>query len=225
MAEPIIELEGATRHYGDRVALDRLDLSVEQGSRLAVLGANGAGKTTLLKLLCGLIRPHSGTARVLGRQLPGESCAIRGKVGLLAHDAMLYRSLTVRENLAHQARLLRVGSGRVDELIETVGLAERADEPLRNLSRGTVQRAAAARAVLADPGLILLDEPYANLDPGGRSAVEPLLLEGRTAVISGHDPATLLESADQAIGLRAGRLVFSKAADSVTPAEIEDLYR
>lgn len=225
MAGNAIELSRVSRSYGERTALDRLDLEVPTGTKLAVLGANGAGKTTLLRLLCGLLRPHEGEAKVLGKLLPREAWAIRGRVGMLAHEPMLYRALTVRENLAHQARLLGVHAARIPELIDRVGITSRADEPIRNLSRGTIQRAAAARAVLADPALLLLDEPYANLDPGGAATISPLLEEGRTVVISGHEPRMLLERSDIALGLRDGRSVFIKPSGDVTDDEIAGLYR
>ena len=146
------------------------------------------------------------------------------EVGLLAHDPMLYRSLSVRENLAHQSRLLGVDRARSEELIEAVGLAERADEPLRGLSRGMVQRASAARSLLADPPLMLLDEPYANLDPGGREQLEPLLESNRTVVITGHDPLDLLARSDLALGLRAGRQDFLLSADEVDDQRLAALY-
>ena len=224
MVVAVIELEGAVRRYGDRHALDGIDLALEEGATLAVLGANGAGKTTLLRMLCGLIRPHEGRVEVLGHRLPRESWAIRGKVGLLAHEPMLYRALSVRENLHHQARLLGVPGERADRLIERVGVAARADEPLRTLSRGTVQRAAAARAVLADPPLLLLDEPYANLDPGGAAMVAPLLEENRSVLISGHEPRMLLERSDVALGLRGGRRAFLKPSAEVSDSDIKALY-
>ena len=225
MAANIIELEGAERRYGERDALYGISFAVSEGETLAVLGANGAGKTTLLRMLCGLLRPHAGRVEVLGHELPREAWAIRGKVGLLGHTPMLYSSLTVRENLQHQARLNRVASERVDQLIDSVGIGSRADEPVRNLSRGTVQRASAARALLCDPPLLLLDEPYANLDPGGAALLEPLLNEGRTRVITGHDPRALLETADIAIGLRSAQSSFLAPADEVSEEMIEALYR
>ena len=225
MAETAIELVAATRNYGDRVALDNLSLNVPEGSRVAVLGANGAGKTTLLRLLCGLLRPHGGEVEVLGSKLPSEAWAIRGKVGLLAHEPMLYRALTVRENLTHQARLLNVEASRVNDLIGRVGMERRCDEPLRNLSRGMVQRAAAARAVLADPALMLLDEPYANLDPGGAALISPLLEDGRTVLISGHEPRMLLERSNIALGLRDGRAALFKPSSDVCDSVVEGLYR
>jgi len=219
-----LRFDGLGRDYGERPALQKIAFSVEEGSTVAVLGANGAGKTTLLRIACGLLSPTRGEAVVLGRALPKDTWAIRGKVGLLGHQPMLYAALTVRENLAHQARLLKVDKARANQLIDAVGLSGRADEPLRNLSRGMVQRASAARALLADPKLMLLDEPYANLDPAGRELLQPLLEEGRTVLVSGHDPAALLASADRAVGLLTGRLLFEKVASDVSGEDLDALY-
>ncbi len=219
-----LRFEGLGRDYGERPALRGVTFDVEEGTTVAILGANGAGKTTLLRIACGLLSPSSGVASVLGHDLPKETWALRGKVGLLGHQPMLYEALTVRENLAHQSRLLKVAKGKTDELIEAVGLHGRADEPLRNLSRGMVQRAAAARALLADPPLMLLDEPYANLDPAGRELLQPLLEEGRTVLVSGHDPSALLASADKGVGLLAGRLQFEKPASEVSDSDLDALY-
>ena len=140
-----------------------------------MFGANGAGKTTLLRILAGLLRPHAGRAAVLGAELPREAYRARGRIGLLGHEPMLYRDLTVRENLRFHARLHGVGQARAEALVAQVGLAARADDPVRTLSRGMTQRAAICRAVLHAPELLLLDEPLANLDPGGAAAVAPLI--------------------------------------------------
>src|SRR5215212_10266972 len=169
---PAIELSGLGRAYGERTALSGVTLTLEPGRTLAVFGANGAGKTTLLRILATLLRPHAGRARVLGRDLPREAWAVRGRIGLLAHDPLLYRELTARENLRLHARLHGVGFARVEALLEAVGMARRAGEPLHTLSRGMVQRVAVCRAVLHEPELLLLDEPLANLDPGAAGAVE-----------------------------------------------------
>ncbi len=219
-----LRFAGLGRDYGDRPALRDVTFEVEEGSTVAVLGANGAGKTTLLRIACGLLSPTSGEVNVLGHDLANEGWALRGKVGLLGHQPMLYAALTVRENLAHQARLLKVDKSRPTELIDAVGLNGRADEPLRNLSRGMVQRAAAARALLADPQLMLLDEPYANLDPAGRELLQPLLEDNRTVLVSGHDPAALLASADRAVGLLNGKLAFETTASAVSGPELDSIY-
>jgi heme exporter protein A len=222
-AADAIELDGLERRYGERVALSGVTLRLRKGATLAVFGANGAGKTTLLRVLAALLRPHAGGARVLGAELPRESWKVHGKVGYLGHDPLLYRDLTGRENLAYHARLHRVSGGRVAELLAAVGMEARADEPLRDLSRGMVQRLAAARAVLHDPPLLLLDEPRAHLDPAASERLEPLIGRGsgRTRVLVTHDVEGGLREADVALGLRAGRQAFCGEAD---PAEVRELY-
>ena len=229
--EPVLQLEGLARHYGEREALSDVSLSLSAGQTLVVFGPNGAGKTTLLRVLATLLRPHAGDVRVLGSSLPDEAWAVRGRVGLLGHEPLLYRELTARENLRFHARLHGVGADRVEELLATVALSERADEPLKTLSRGMVQRAAVARATLHDPELLLLDEPRANLDPAASELVEPLIGAGsgpsglRTRVISSHDPAGGLREADIVLGLRDGRVALLRAAGDVGPEEIVELYR
>ena len=208
---PAIELSGLERHYGERVALADVSLTLDRGATLLVLGPNGAGKSTLLRVLATLLRPHAGTVRVLGRELPAEGWAVRGRIGYVGHDPLLYRDLSARENLLLHARLHGVPEQRADELLDAVGLARRAGDPLHTYSRGMVQRAAVARAVLHDPELVLLDEPHANLDPGAAEIVEPLLA-GRTRVETSHDPSQA-ERADAVLGLRSGR-----------PHELEGLY-
>ena len=202
-----IELERLERRYGERVALAGVSVRVEEGQTLAVLGGNGAGKTTLLRVLAGLLRPHGGSARVLGASLPGERWKLPALVGYLGHEPLLYRELSGRENLRYHAELHGVDAARVDELLEAAGVAGRADEPVRDLSKGLIQRLAVARAVLHDPPLLLLDEPRANLDPSAAELVEPLIgrSSGRTRVLVSHDVQGALEESDVALGLRSGR--------------------
>jgi heme exporter protein A len=213
------ELEGVGRAYGERVALRDVSFALGQGDTVAVFGANGAGKTTLLRILAGLLRPHAGRATVLGAK-PEHA---RGRIGLLAHEPMLYRDLTVRENLRFHARLHGVGFERVEALLEQVGLGLRADDTVRTLSRGMTQRAAICRAVLHEPALLLLDEPFANLDPGGAAAVAPLLA-GPARVLISHDADQGLAEADHVLGLRGGRQVLWAAADAVSREDVRGLY-
>jgi heme exporter protein A len=227
----VIELEGLVRRYGEREALSDVSLSLSAGQTLVVFGPNGAGKTTLLRILATLLRPHAGKVTVLDRRLPADAWAVRGHVGLLGHEPLLYRELTARENLRFHARLHGVEEGRVEEVLAAVRLSDRAEEPLKTLSRGMVQRVAIARAVLHDPELLLLDEPWANLDPAARELVEPLIGAGtgpgglRTRVISSHDPSGGLSEADLVLGLRDGRpALLAKVAD-IDPGEIAELYR
>src|SRR4051794_4889654 len=200
---PVIELDGLERRYGERVALTGVSLSLPAGATLAVLGPNGAGKSTLLRVLATLLRPHAGSVRVLGCALPEEAWQVRGRIGYLGHEPLLYRDLSARENLLLHARLHKVAPARVDELLDKVGLTARADDPLTTYSRGMTQRCAIARTVLHDPELVLLDEPRANLDPAAAEILEPLL-DGRTRVMTSHDPRDA-DTADAVLGLRQGR--------------------
>jgi heme exporter protein A len=202
-----IELELLERRYGERVALAGVSVLVEEGQTLAVLGGNGAGKTTLLRVLAGLLRPHGGSARVLGAELPAERWKLPAQVGYLGHEPLLYRELSGRENLRYHARLHGVGDERVEATLAAVGMTDRADDPVRDLSKGMTQRLAAARAVLHDPALLLLDEPRANLDPAAAELLEPLIgrASGRTRVLVSHDVEGALAEADVSLGLRDGR--------------------
>jgi heme exporter protein A len=224
---PAIELDGLTRRYGERVALRDVTLALPAGETLVVFGPNGAGKSTLLRVLATLLRPHAGTARVLGHALPGEGWAVRGRIGLLGHAPLVYRDLTGRENLAFHARLHDVALERVDVLLDQVGLTARAGDKVNTYSRGMVQRLAVCRAVLHEPELLLLDEPRANLDPAAAELVEPLVgrASSATRVVTSHDPAGGLAEADLALGLRAGRADIVRPAAAVDPAEIGALYR
>ena len=223
---PAIELDGAQRRYGDRVALAGVTARVEHGQTLVVLGSNGAGKTTLLRVLATLLRPHDGVARVLGAELPREAWKVRGAIGYLGHDPLLYRELTGRENLRYHAELHGVPHARVEERLEAVGMARRADDPVRDLSKGMVQRLAVARATLHDPALLLLDEPRANLDPAAAEALEPLIgrASGKTRVLVTHDVEGGLAEADVALGLRGGKQAFCRPAAEVDAATARGLY-
>jgi heme exporter protein A len=222
-----LELHEVTRRYGERTALSSVSVTVEAGQTLAVLGPNGAGKSTLLRLLATLLRPHGGELRVLGHALPDEGWAVRGRIGLLGHDPLLYRELTARENLAFHAALHGVARERGEELLAAVGMERRADEPVRTLSRGLVQRVAVCRALLHDPELLLLDEPRANLDPAASELVEPLIGRGsgRTRVIVSHDPGGAVAEADVVLGLVRGRAALVAPAAGLDAEALAGLYR
>jgi len=219
-----IALEGLERRYGDRPALRGISVRVGEGQTLAVFGANGAGKTTLLRVLATLLRPHGGSVSVLGASLPGEAWRVRGRVGFLGHEPLLYPDLTARENLLFHARLHGVGAARTEQLLREVGADGRADDPVRELSRGMVQRLAAARAVLHDPPVLLLDEPRAGLDPAAAEHLEPLIgrASGRTRVLVTHDVERGLREADVVLGLRAGATELS--GDGAAAADVRRLY-
>jgi heme exporter protein A len=214
------------RYFGERTALRKVSVRVPAGATLAVLGHNGAGKSTLLRILATLLRPHAGEVAVLGEPLPRRAFAVRGRIGLLAHEPLLYRDLNGRENLRYHARLHRAAPERVEELLAAVGMDRRADEPVRLLSRGMVQRLAVCRAVLHQPEVLLLDEPRANLDPGASELVEPLIgrRAGATRVLTSHDPQAALAEADLVLGLRQGRPAFVGTVEELAKQQLQDLY-
>ncbi len=218
----MIALEAVERRFGERIALRNVSVRVDDGQTLVVFGPNGAGKTTLLRVLAGLLRPHSGAATVLDASLPGEAWKLRGRVGYVAHEPLLYRDLTPRENLRFHARLHDVAEGRIDAVLAAVGMADRADDELSELSRGMVQRIAVARAVLHDPPLLLLDEPWAGLDPAAVELLTPVIgrASGKTRVVVTHDVAGGLGEADVALGLRDGT-----GAPASDESAIRELYR
>ncbi|MGA9284593.1 MAG: heme ABC exporter ATP-binding protein CcmA [Solirubrobacteraceae bacterium] len=222
-----VELDRLTRNYGERAALEDVSFTLPTGATLVAFGPNGAGKTTLLRVLATLLRPHAGIVTVLDAALPDEAWRARGRIGLLGHEPLLYRELTPRENLRYHARLHGVEEERVEEQLDAVSMTSRADEPVRTLSRGMTQRVAVARATLHEPELLLLDEPYANLDPAAIDVVEPLIgpSSGRTRVLTSHDPGRGLAEADLVIGLRGGRVSLLRDAAGVEAAEIAGLYR
>jgi heme exporter protein A len=223
---PAIELRGLTRHFGERTALKNVSVAVPAGATLAVLGRNGAGKSTLLRILATLLTPHAGEVTLLGEPLPTRAFAVRGRLGLLAHEPLLYRDLSGRENLRYHAQLHGKTPERVEQLLEAVKMDRRADDPVRLLSRGMVQRVAVCRAVLHAPELLLLDEPRANLDPAASELVEPLIgrASGATRVLTSHDPRAALAEADLVLGLSDGRVTIDGDAAAVSDEQIKELY-
>lgn len=209
MAEPTaaIELSGLRRDFGERSALAGIDARIDPGKTLAVLGPNGSGKSTLLRILAGLLRPSAGQVHVLGCELPRESFRLRGRVGYLGHQPLLYRDLSARENLRLAAALHGIDSeaaaARIDRLLQAVGMERRADEVVSVLSAGMRQRIDICRAVLHEPELLLLDEPDAHLDIEARHQVEPLIGAdaARTRVIVSHDRDRATEGADTVLEL------------------------
>jgi heme exporter protein A len=177
-----------------------------------VLGPNGAGKTTLLRILATLLRPSGGEVRVLGCSLPREAWKLRGRIGYLGHEPLLYRDLSGRENLRFHARLHGIAGAaaeqRIAELLAGAGMERRADQRVAELSAGMRQRLAICRCVLHRPALLLLDEPDSNLDAEGRELAQALIgpAAGRARVIVTHDPERFLPEADRVLRLGIGEM-------------------
>jgi len=200
---PLLEARGLQRSFGRVRILRGLDLTIREGEALAVVGPNGAGKTTLLRILAGLMRPTAGQIRVLGQPLEHRSAQTRGAIGLLSHQSLLYDDLTLLENLTFVARLY--GLDRPREVAETAlkqaGLGDRAEELPRRLSRGLLQRAAIARALLHRPKVLLLDEPFTSLDAAAadrlRADLRIRLAEGLGVVLVTHHLTEVWEVASR----------------------------
>jgi heme exporter protein A len=207
VSESALEADGLVRKYGERAALDGLSFSLPEGQTLGLFGANGAGKTTLLRVLATLLRPHEGGVRVLGADLPKEAWKVRGQVGYLGHEPLLYRDLTPRENLSLAASLNGIdepeAEQRIGRLLDAVRMSLRAGDRVAELSAGMRQRIDICRAVLHEPELLLLDEPDAHLDPEARELVAPLIAAGgtRSRVLVSHDREAAAQSADSVLEL------------------------
>jgi len=207
---PAISVAGLRRDYGERTALDGLGLELGVGQTLVVLGPNGSGKSTLLRVLATLLRPSAGEVRVLGCRLPAEAWKLRGRIGYLGHDPLLYRDLSGRENLRFHARLHGLDPSeagpRIESLLAAVGMERRAGDRVGSLSAGMLQRLAICRSVLHAPELLLLDEPDSNLDIEGRSLARALIGPGpgRARVLVTHDAERALPGADRALVLGHG---------------------
>jgi len=191
-----------------------VSLSIPAGATVALLGPNGAGKTTLLRILATLARPNAGEVRIDSLDLRRDAQAIRGRIGYLGHQPLLYEELTAEENLDFFARMYGVQNrqARMGALLERMGLGAKAKDRVRDLSRGQTQRLALARALLHEPRLLLLDEPDAGLDEQGIALLEEILREraaaGQTAIFTTHDLAWGLRVASRAVALVAGRVTY-----------------
>jgi heme ABC exporter ATP-binding subunit CcmA len=227
---PVVEAVGLTRRFGRRVAVRELTFEVSNGECLALFGPNGAGKTTLLRVLAGLLRPTSGAARIGGVKLPGGAEA-RAVVGLISHQSMLYAALTARENVEFSACLYGVDSPREAALraLRRMRLEDRADSPVRSLSRGMQQRVSIARAIVHDPRVVLLDEPYTGLDEVGAAALsnalESLKAAGAALVLVTHHLGEGLALATHTAIMRDGRFIKHEPRGTVDFETYRDAYR
>ena len=227
---PIVEVADLTRAFGTRRAVAGVSFSLAAGECLALFGPNGAGKTTLLRMLAGLLHPGSGSARISGVSLPGGSAA-RSRIGLISHHTMLYEALSPRENVAFAARLygIRDAGARVDDSLRRMSMLERADAPVRSLSRGMQQRVSIARAMVHSPQLVLADEPYSGLDDSGARALTSLLGElrssGTAIIVVTHNLAEGLSLATHAAVMQRGRFERYDSVDGIDANSYATTYR
>ncbi len=225
-----LEIRKLTKVFGDRKALDKVTFSLPEGAFLSIFGPNGAGKTTLLRMLSTLTQPTSGTIRVMGEDAKEEPDKVRGHIGLISHNSMLYPDLTAMENLMFVARLYGLDhpEERVRELLRAVELDHRRFDIVRTFSRGMTQRLSIARALINDPAVVFLDEPYAGLDPHAVEIFDALLSDlrqGRTFVMVSHDLQKGFEACTHALVLARGRVVSFAPKEELDFDEFTRLYR
>lgn len=227
---PVLGARGLVREYGPVVAVDGVDLALAEGEFLTIFGPNGAGKSSLLGMLGGAMRPTRGTVLIRGRELAYADVEWRHRVGILSHRGFLYGRLTAEENLRFYGRLFGLDDldRRIPERLARVGLAERAGFQARHLSHGMRQRLALARALLHDPDVVLLDEPYTGLDPSAATVLRTVLAElrdgCRTVVMVTHNLLQGLELATRAAIQVAGRFAWEGSGPDLDPAGFERLY-
>src|SRR5438034_10588252 len=208
----VVETSGLTKRFGDRVAVDNVELRIPRGSAFGYLGANGAGKTTLIRMLLGLTDATSGTMRLLGRAVPADRAAALARVGAIVEEPRFHGHLTGRENLFVIAAAREPEAhGRIDDALARVGLSHRADERVKRYSLGMRQRLGVARSLLADPELLILDEPTNGLDPAGihefRDMIRGFVAEGRTVLLSSHLLDEVEKICDEVAIVDRGRVV------------------
>jgi heme exporter protein A len=226
----VVEADSVARVFGARRAVDGVSLTVHAGESLAVFGPNGAGKTTLLRLLGGLLKPSGGAARIAGEKVPGGP-EIRRRIGVISHRTLLYDALTARENVEFFARLYRVANPRdaTTRSLEQMKIADRADTPVRALSRGMKQRVSIARATVHGPTVILADEPFAGLDVSGATALSTLLGDlrksGAALVLVTHNIEEGLSLATHAAVMHEGKLLSNSPTATMRPSEFSVRYR
>ena len=225
----LVTATAVVRAFGPRRAVDGITFTLAPGECLALFGPNGAGKTTALRLLAGLLKPTSGEARIGGARLPDP--AARGRVGLISHRSMLYDALTARENVRFAARLhgVEAPEAAAERALELLRVADRAEVPVRSLSRGLQQRVAIARAIVHAPDVLLADEPYSGLDAQGGAALTALLRERRAAgaaiIVVTHHLHEGLDLASHAAVMRAGRFVRFERTDGLDAERYAAEYR
>ncbi len=229
---PAVEVASLTRAFGARRAVDGVSFALAAGECLALFGPNGAGKTTLLRMVAGLLRPTRGEARVAGVPVhAGGGAAARARVGMISHQSMLYAALTAQENVEFAARLHGVPdpARAARRALELMRVADRADAPVRRLSRGLQQRVSIARAMAHAPSVVVLDEPFTGLDEVGARALSDALTtlkaHGAALVLVTHHLGEGLALGTRVAVMRAGRVVLERARADVDDAAFAAEYR
>jgi heme ABC exporter ATP-binding subunit CcmA len=227
---PAIEVRNLVKTFSEFYALRGISLQIATGECLTIFGPNGAGKTTFLRILSAISRPTSGEILIDGKPLQQAVFSIRRQLGVIAHQSFLYDDLTAEENLLFYARLYDVihPAERIREILNEVGLYERARDRVRTYSRGMQQRLSIARAMLHNPALLFLDEPYTGLDQHAASMLttwlSKLRSERRTILLVTHDLEQGLALADRVVIFLRGKVAWEKPASAIDQQTLRQLY-
>ena len=227
----LIDIQNLVKAYDLLPVLRQLTLQISRGEFVALLGPNGSGKSTLLRMLCGLSRPTAGIIRIGGWELPRESAAVRAQIGLVSHKSLLYDNLSAHENLRFFARLYNLSNDQIEDRIRTlmlqVGLHKRTHDLVRTFSRGMLQRLSIARALLHNPDILLLDEPYTGLDQDASAVLDDLLRSahagGHTIVMTTHDLNRAATLPTRIVILSRGVIGYDQPA-GIEPMALAALY-
>jgi heme exporter protein A len=225
-----IQVQGLRKHFGHLEALRGIDFELRKGEFLSLFGPNGAGKTTLIRILSALARPSSGNATVVGYDVMEANPEMRREIGVISHASFLYADLSPLENIRFYATMYGVqqAEARAIEVIDEVGLKPRMHDRVRTFSRGMLQRLSIARAIVHNPSILFLDEPYTGLDQHAsgilKEQLQALHTDQRTILMTTHDFSRGLEMCDRVAVMVRGKLALWESADQVNPADFERLY-
>ena len=228
--DTIIDARGVVKKFGFKTVLRKVDLALKRGDFLALFGPNGAGKTTLIQILCSLMRPTSGEVSVAGYDTQTDKEALSKTIGVISHHTFLYNNLTAFENLKFYGKMYQVPEllDRIEALLALVGLREHMHDQVQTFSRGMQQRLSVARAIIHNPRILFLDEPYTGLDQHGAEDLKQLLREfqdqGKTVIMTSHDLNKGLELCNYAAILKSGTLVYKEPISRIIRDDFEQIY-
>ncbi len=229
---PAIQMQGVAKVFGFRSVLRGIDVAIEAGQSVTLFGPNGAGKTTLMRLISTMARPTIGQIQINGYDSVRYASAIRALLGVVSHRSLLYPDLTAKENLQFYGRLYAIRPDqrreRIDALLEAVGLTKRAGDLVATYSRGMEQRLSIARALLHEPPIMLLDEPYTGLDQAASASLDDVLATvrtaGRTILMTTHNIERGLAHADRVLILARGKIAFEALRDDIQADSFANTY-
>jgi len=229
-SEHYIEARGLNKKFGYKTALRNVDIFLNEGDSLALFGPNGAGKSTLIQVLCSLMQPTSGSVRIAGYEARRDREALHQIIGLIGHQTFLYPHLTAYENLKFYGTMYGVArlNDRITEVLDRVGLSDYRNDAVQNFSRGMQQRLSIGRAIIHDPMIMFLDEPFTGLDQQSRDDFIKLILQfrnqGKTVVMASHQLQLGLELCDRAAILKSGRIVYLQDVAHIPENDFKQIY-